>query len=235
MEAIILAAGMSKRLQKLTQTIPKSLLNINGLCPMELHLKTFLQLDFDKVYIVIGYLGEKIVNKFGDKYKNLKIEYVWNKEYEKSGSGYSLYLGLLKVDSFPIICMDADLFYEQKIIENIYNGETESLLVSAHECDAEAVKVYVNGNRIVKLSKEFDYNEQILGESVGIFKLSKEGYDELLNYMESFVKKNFKLFEWEDTLNGIFKKVYFKPIVVNNKWIEIDFEEDFLLAKKLFK
>ena len=84
MQAIILAAGMGKRLGELTRNNTKCMVKVNGTSLIDRILTQLSLLDLSKVIIVIGYKGDLLRNYIGHKYKGLKIEYIENPVYDKT-------------------------------------------------------------------------------------------------------------------------------------------------------
>jgi bifunctional UDP-N-acetylglucosamine pyrophosphorylase/glucosamine-1-phosphate N-acetyltransferase len=87
MQAVIMAAGKSTRTYPLTMNKPKPLLKVLDRTVLEHNLD---QLDglVDEVIIVVGFMKEAIMDKFGDKYKRMKLTYVVQKE--QLGTGHAL-------------------------------------------------------------------------------------------------------------------------------------------------
>ena len=96
MQAIILAAGMGKRLGELTRNNTKCMVKVNGTSLIDRILTQLSLLDLSKVIIVIGYKGDLLRNYIGHKYKGLKIEYIENPVYDKTNNIYSLSLASCK-------------------------------------------------------------------------------------------------------------------------------------------
>lgn len=92
MQAIILAAGMGKRLGELTQNNTKCMVKVNGISLIDRTLTQLSQLDLARVVIVIGYKGDNLRQYIGNEYKGLKIEYIENPVYDKTNNIYSLSL-----------------------------------------------------------------------------------------------------------------------------------------------
>ena len=75
MQAIILAAGMGKRLGEFTKDNTKCMVKMNGECIIDRLLKQLSRLSLERVVIVIGYEGAKLIEHIGDRYSDcLKIE-----------------------------------------------------------------------------------------------------------------------------------------------------------------
>ena len=62
MQAIILAAGMGKRLKHLTENNTKCMVKVNGISIIERTLRILDRKALNKIVIVVGYEGQKLVN-----------------------------------------------------------------------------------------------------------------------------------------------------------------------------
>lgn len=89
MEAIILAAGDSKRMKPLTDNIPKPLLKVAGKTLLWRLVDSFPK-EVDEIILVIGYLGNQITDYCGDEFLGRPVTYVWQKE--RSGTYNALKL-----------------------------------------------------------------------------------------------------------------------------------------------
>ena len=78
MQAIILAAGMGKRLGALTQHNTKCMITVNGITLIDRMLSQLSLLDLSRVIIVVGYEREKLITFIGNKYPSLNITYIMN-------------------------------------------------------------------------------------------------------------------------------------------------------------
>ena len=75
MQAIILAAGMGKRLGELTKDNTKCMVPVNGIRLIDRMLTQLSALQLNRVVIVVGYQGENLIHHIGDRYEGqLKIE-----------------------------------------------------------------------------------------------------------------------------------------------------------------
>ena len=81
MIGMILCGGYSKRFRPLSEQIPKALLELkHGYTILDRQLFGYKSADFDRVFLLTGYLGGKIKKRYGDEYKRLKIEYISEKK-----------------------------------------------------------------------------------------------------------------------------------------------------------
>jgi choline kinase len=86
MQAVILAAGMGKRLGKYTEDNTKCMLEINGSTLIERTLDALDDVDIHKCIIVAGYKRENLMNKIGSRFKNIEIHWVTNEIYDKTNN-----------------------------------------------------------------------------------------------------------------------------------------------------
>ena len=87
MQAIILAAGMGRRLGEYTRDKTKCMLPVNGVRLIDRVLGQLSQLGLSRVVIVVGYKGQNLIDYIGHRYDDsLKIEYVDNPVYDKTNN-----------------------------------------------------------------------------------------------------------------------------------------------------
>lgn len=75
MQAVILAAGLGKRMGTLTDSTPKVLLEVAGKTLLE-HKLGILPMDIDEVILVVGHLGEMVRRHIGSQFNGRTIRYV---------------------------------------------------------------------------------------------------------------------------------------------------------------
>ena len=91
MQAIILAAGMGRRLGEYTKDNTKCMLPVNGVRLIDRVLTQLSPLGLTRVIIVVGYKGQNLIDYLGHRYDDkFTIEYVENPIYDKTNNIYSL-------------------------------------------------------------------------------------------------------------------------------------------------
>jgi choline kinase len=193
--ALVLAAGVGKRLAGLSENRPKSMFIFNGKPILYYTLKKLLSADYSNICVVTGYESEQIENYIGTNFKNIKT--VFNKNFLSQGNFKSLRIGLNKLGDIPqVTVLDADLIFDRKILDQISPDKNE-IVTSKIVVNHDPVYVKVLRNRISFLSKNFDYSAKSNHEYIGIFnininniKIFKEiSYEDKLDY-EEVVHKN---------------------------------------------
>ena len=173
MKALILAAGIGKRLKA---NMPKILLKIVNKSLLERHVENLLSLGIKNIGIVIGYKSNQLRNfiKKIDRKKNIKI-------FKNSSYKLGSIVSLVSASNFfyikgNLILMDGDVLYDKKILKKLFNSKKKNCLLidKKFEKGQEPVKVCIKNNKIIDFGKivnqDFDYQ----GESVGFFKFSNK-------------------------------------------------------------
>ncbi len=78
MQAVILAAGMGKRLKELTQNNTKCMVKVNGTTLIERMLRQIGMHDFSRIIIVVGYEGQKLIDHIESLDSAIPIEFITN-------------------------------------------------------------------------------------------------------------------------------------------------------------
>lgn len=117
-KAVILAAGLGNRLKPLTDEIPKCLTEVNGRAILEHSLNILESNGIDEAVIIVGYLGDIVINKLGHKYRSMKITYLWNKIYDETNSMYSTWLAREYLQQGAIL-IEGDTIFEEALIKKV--------------------------------------------------------------------------------------------------------------------
>ena len=114
MQAIILAAGMGRRLGEYTKDNTKCMLPVNGVRLIDRLLTQLSKLNLKRVVIVIGYQGQNLKDYIGDRYNGqLKIEYINNPDYDKTNNIYSLALAKEQLQEDDTLLVESDLIFDE--------------------------------------------------------------------------------------------------------------------------
>ena len=92
MQAIILAAGMGKRLKELTQNNTKCMVKVNGVTLIDRMLHQIDRQHLSRIIIVVGYEGQKLIDYIGTLDIQTPVTYINNPIYDKTNNIYSLAL-----------------------------------------------------------------------------------------------------------------------------------------------
>jgi len=241
--ALLLCAGYGSRISDLTQD-PKSLLMINNKSLIVHHLEKISSCGIKKVHLVLGYKKEKIVEHLKDLFSDLEVCYSVNQDYRNLGNTYSMKIGMEQIQG-PVVVFDADLIYEQSILNRFMSSSTENsfLVGPADMNDIECTKVLVDETGCVRklvdkraiTAQELE-GHKFIGEALGIMKYSNESRRSILELCDQFFKESENLIKnWEHLFNQYILdhrvEADFDP---SDKWIEIDNREDYARAVEIF-
>ena len=112
-QVVVLAAGEGLRLRPYTLTTPKPLLEVNGRPILEWNFDELPE-NISEIILVVGYLKDKIINHFGNNWRNKKIIYV--EQHELKGTGDALRLCQQFLDEHFLV-MNGDDLYAKKDLE----------------------------------------------------------------------------------------------------------------------
>jgi choline kinase len=231
MQAIILAAGLSKRLRPLTDSTPKCLLKIGAKTILEMTIDNVLRNDINDFVMVTGFRENMIKDYIMKKYPGLDIQYLTNPDYENNNNSYSLWMAKEKV-SGDCILLDSDILFDYQIVSKLLHSENENYLAvnTKHKLGEEEIKVIVDSsNKIIHIGKDVNPLKSY-GESIGIERFSANFFKKLgkvldrkvvaENNVNEFYEASFQ--ELIDSGNGIFA-----VNVSEYTSMEIDTIEDF--------
>lgn len=236
MKGIILAAGVGSRLRPLTNEIPKCLVEVNGKSIIEYQIESYLNSGVDEIFIVTGYLQEKLVEFILKKYPNEKIKLINNKDYKVTNNMYSLYL-LKDFIKDEFVMSNADVVFSKDMVEKLVQNDGYNLIaVDKGNYNEESMKIIVNDEKISSISKQISEQDSY-GTSIDLYKFSNEARLEIFKEIDYTINNKNDLNSWtEVALNAILDKIIFRPFDIENRfWYEVDNYEDLKIAEKIVK
>ena len=243
MQAIILAAGMGKRLKQLTNNNTKCMVKVNGVTMIERMLSQLDKLNLSNITVVVGYKGKELQEYISTLNIKTKINYVENEIYDKTNNIYSLYLArhcLLQEDT---LLLESDLIFEDSVLEKIVNDPYPSLaLVAKYESWMDGTVVTLDEeNNITRFldKKAFKFEDiQNYYKTVNIYKFSKEfSTSHYVPFLEAYSKALGDNEYYEQVLKVItlLDKPEIKATKLGNQsWYEIDDVQDLDIAESIF-
>ncbi|MDD3463950.1 MAG: phosphocholine cytidylyltransferase family protein [Candidatus Cloacimonetes bacterium] len=180
MQAIILAAGVGKRLQPLTNDIPKALIEVNGKSLLVNALDHLSGRDINEIVIVVGDKKEKIIDALGQSFKGMRITYVDNPIFDRTNNVYSLWLTREYISQDTIL-LECDLYYQRELIDTIMAGTAEcNILASPYDKSTMSGTIIAPGYKgraqamIIKRDQKPELDYSCMMKTVNIYKFRKE-------------------------------------------------------------
>ena len=131
MQAVILAAGVGKRLGHLTKNSTKCMVDLNGRRLIEYTLESLAMAGVGHVVMVIGHGADEVRRFLGSTYGGLRISYVENPVYAKTNNIYSLYLAKDYMEEDDTLLLESDIIFEPRLLKEVLAHEAENLAVVA--------------------------------------------------------------------------------------------------------
>ena len=243
MQAIILAAGMGKRLKELTSNATKCMVEVNGVTMIERALSQLDALKLDRIVIVVGYEGQKLIDYISMLEVQTRIEYVSNDVYYKTNNIYSLYLAKDYLVQDDTILLESDLIFEDAVLKRLLDNPYPSLaLVAKFESWMDGTVVTLDEEDNIKsfLGKKDFVFEDIPNyyKTVNIYKFSKEfSNSHYVPFLEAYCKAlgNNEYYEQVLKVITLLDKPEIKAERLNHEaWYEIDDVQDLNIAESIF-
>ena len=244
MQAIILAAGMGKRLGELTKNNTKCMVSVNGERLIDRMLTQLSSRSLSRVVIVVGYKKNELISHIGDRYDDrIKIEYVHNDIYDKTNNIYSLALAKQYMLEEDTLLLESDLIFDDNMLELIINNPYPNLaLVAKYETWMDGTMVRISeDNDIMSFipKKAFKYSEiEHYYKTCNIYKFSREfSSTQYVPFLEAYSKAMGNNEYYEQVLRVLtaLDRSDLKALpITNEKWYEIDDVQDLDIAATMF-
>lgn len=225
-QAVIMAGGRGKRLSPLTDTVPKPMLKLGGKPIIEHNIDRLISFGIKKIYISVKYLGEQIVEYFGDgSSKGIQIEYVWEDKPLGTAGALALIEGL---HTEHILLMNSDLFsnvnFESLYLKLIEEQADMSVASTEYKIDVPYAVFETDGSKVTSFKEKPSF---IYHSNAGVYilkrelinKIPKGEFCDITDVMEKLVSENGKL--------------VYDPII--GYWIDIGKPVDYQHAQEFIK
>ena len=235
---------MGRRLGELTKENTKCMVPVNGVRLIDRLLGQLSGLKLNRVIIVVGYQGQKLIDYIGNRYEGkLKIEFAENPIYDKTNNIYSLSMVKDKLQEDDTLLIESDLIFSDRffpmIIENPYPNLA---LVAKYESwmDGTMVRLDEEQHIVNFISKDaFDYSDvDSYYKTVNIYKFSKDFLQhQYVPFLDAYTKAvgNNEYYENVLRIISMLNSHNMKALPVGNeKWYEIDDKQDLDIAEALF-
>ena len=243
MQAIILAAGMGKRLGEYTRNNTKCMVPVNGIPLIDRMLDQLCHLNLNRIVIVVGYEGRKLMDHVGTEHKGLRIEYVENPIYDRTNNIYSLALAKERLQEDDTLLLESDLIFEDRLLSLLLENPSPNLaLVAKYEAWMDGTMVCIDKDcRIVNFVTKAAFNYSHVGQyykTVNIYKFSQSfSRDKYVPFLEAYTKVVGNNEYYENVLRIItfLNSEDLKALPISReKWYEIDDKQDLDIAEALF-
>ncbi len=228
-EAIILAGGFGTRLSSVVRDVPKSMAPVNGRPFLDYQLDYLDVFGIQKVILSVGHLHEKIIDHYGDQYRDIRIEYCI--EEEPLGTGGGLKKAMSVAEGPLVIAMNGDTFYEIDFMKflHIHRGKESKLSIVLREVDDVSRYGSIERDEDRRIVGFYEKNRKSGKGFIngGIYIINKRFFDKH-NLPDKFSLE-------QDFFEKIYKKEKIYGILCRQYFIDIGVPEDYAKAQEDFK
>ena len=231
MRATILGAGVGRRLER-PELPPKVMLRFGGNTLLARHVAILRHCGIGRVDLAVGYRAEAVQAELIRIGADDLVRTYLNPEYRR-GSIVSLWtLREAYVSGQPVIFMDGDVLYDQRLIERLLASPQENcfLLDRTTEEGEDPVKLCMRDGRLVDFHKQPKLPHEWWGEWIGFARFSPDIAGKIAMALDRHVSAGRldEIYEeaFRDVLLSEPPGTFGVEDVTGLPWVEIDFPED---------
>lgn len=243
MQALMLAAGMGKRLGKYTKDCTKCMVMVSEKRLIDRAIEALKYAGIDRLIMVVGYQGKKLEEYLTSTVSGMEISFIYNDDYQNTNNIYSLYMAKDELVKDDTILLESDLIYDYRVIKDIVDDAHANMVaVAKYEQWMDGTVVLLDEKRrIVDFVEKADFRFASASDyykTVNIYKFSKEfSAEQYIPFLEAYIKAYGKNQYYEMVLK-ILAHVRFSDmramVLEDYKWYEIDDEQDLQIAQAMF-
>lgn len=233
MKAVLLAAGVGRRIGGAVEGKPKCLLTLGGSSLIERLVSSLARAGVRETTIVVGYRAELIEAAIGSDYQGMRIRYALNPEYTK-GAILSLWSGREAFDD-DVLIMDADVLCSDVMIERLVRSPKRNcfLLDGRVAGSGEEQMLMARDGRVFDIARNAKPGYDTVGESVGFLKVSREDAPGMIAALKECLDAGRDRIEHEEAYPIFMQKHLVGYERVDDlPWMEIDFPADVEQAER---
>ena len=243
-KALILAAGLGRRMAPLTDSTHKTLLPVAGTTILDRLLSSLRVCGITDVCIVTGYRAGDIQAAVAERFGDLNVQFVHNADYATTNNVFSMALALenYEVDD-DILLIESDLIVDHKVIEQIVSSPHPNVaLVDEYKVGMDGTVVSLGPGDVVRAvhpsylqDSRFDFTDKY--KTLNIYRFDRHFAATTLREMLSFYARSIDAGCYYELLLGVL--IYMRAATVHaekvaHPWAEVDDPNDLAAAQFVF-
>ena len=243
MQALMLAAGMGKRLGAYTNNQTKCMVRVGGKTLLEHAADALREAGIRKFVIVVGYEGEKLMAFAREKLSDLELEFVVNRDYATTNNIYSLYMAREQLMADDTILLESDLIYEPRLIRELVEADAPNMVaVAKYEHWMDGTVTLLDENGVIREfveKKDFSFSSaDSYYKTVNVYKFSRQfSADQYIPFLSAYIRAYGTNQYYEMVLKAL-AHLPFAGLrayeLGSMKWYEIDDVQDLDIANTMF-
>ncbi len=234
MKALILAAGFGSRLAPITDTLPKSLVPVNGKPILFKQIENLHENGITDITVISGYMAPVLERAVHEKWPEIRV--IESVDYATTNNMYSAYLGIGAMGMCEMLMMNADVFFDSSVITALLNHNSPRAIVTdVGNYNEESMKVVERDGALVQIAKTVT-REDALGSSIDVYKFDELAAKAFFEKCKDYIENKKELKKWSEVaLNDVLSEVRFVACPLVGRWFEIDNHDDLAAAEALFR
>jgi choline kinase len=236
---MVLAAGAGKRLQPLTDDLPKTLLTVDGDRPiLDLTLANLKQAGLDEVVVVTGFAADRIGDRVPELERRwgIRLELVFNPKAEEWNNAYSLWCAR---DAFSegVLLANGDTVHPPEVEERMLRSRGHDLLLAVDRekplGEEEMKVVLTQDGRMERINKSID-PRLAQGEYIGLALIEPPAAEPLADALEATWRRDPQLY-YEDGFQEFADRGGDVGVAAIGAvdWVEVDDHADLARAREV--
>lgn len=243
MQALMLAAGMGRRLGKYTEECTKCMIRVGGRTLLERTVEALRLAGIQKFVMVVGWEHEKLIQYIREHITGMEFEFVYNYDYASTNNIYSLYLAREQLARDDTLLLESDLVFDRVLLQRMVSAPEENLVaVAKYEQWMDGTVTILSSDGIIQEfieKKDFQYQAaENYYKTVNIYKFSKEfSRQQYIPFLEAYISAYGKNQYYELVLKALahLSHANLKAFIMDNlPWYEIDDAQDLDIANTMF-
>jgi histidinol-phosphate/aromatic aminotransferase/cobyric acid decarboxylase-like protein/choline kinase len=242
-QAVILAAGLGKRLGTATRQSTKCMVELNGRRLVEYALDALIQVGVARIVVVVGHGADEVRAFLGDEHEGIPVHYVTNPLYADTNNIYSLLLARDFLEQDDTLLLESDVIFEPSILlECAAHPAPNVAVVATYEPWMDGTVTLLDDHqRVTRIVSKREFDRAESGKyfkTVNLYKLSREfNRGRFMPFLAAYVGVEGRGHYYEDVLRAL---VYMgaddlAALPVGGRlWYEIDDTQDLDVASVLF-
>ena len=237
---MVLAAGAGRRLESLTQDLPKTLLPVDGeRTILDIALGNLRRAGLETVVVVTGYAAERVSERQAalEERHDVRLELVFNPKAEEWNNAYSLWCAREHFGEGVLLC-NGDTVHPPEVEERLLaaRGDAELVLAldDAKPLGQEEMKVLLDGDGLLSGINKAHDPAAAAGEYIGLTLIEPAAADGLAEALEATWRRDPGLY-YEDGFQEYANRGGRVGVasVGGLEWVEVDDQADLDRAREV--
>lgn len=237
---MVLAAGAGRRLESLTEDLPKTLLPVDGeRTILDIALANLRRAGLEEVVVVTGYAAERVAERQAalEQRHDLKLELVFNPKAEEWNNAYSLWCAREHFAQGVLLC-NGDTVHPPEVEERLLAGRGGAELVlaldDAKPLGQEEMKVLLDGDGLLRGINKAHDPAAAAGEYIGLTLIEPAAAEGLADALEATWQRDPGLY-YEDGFQEYADRGGRVGVasVGGLEWVEVDDQADLDRAREV--